>query len=247
MKLISAKTGCSKQNGFTLIEILVASIIGVFVAIVAVSTLRAISVSAEIVNTNIDKASEIRFAAKMISRDLSNICRERNFDYTKFIGTPDGDGGGGGNLTFYTTNKAKVRAGQPEGDIYEVQYFLLKNQERNMLVRRLQPNPAKEEQEEKESPVSGVESGSRGVLTVIAEDIDVFKVMYFDGSTWLSEWDIEQNRIPEIVTVTIGGRKPEKGFAAMESIFINLTRGNGGQISDLQSDEKEEEQTNTQQ
>ena len=117
------------MKGFTLIEILVASIIGVFVAVVAVGTLKAVSVNSERVCKNINKAAEIRFASKRIAADLVNLYRDRDLRNTKFVGTiQDPKRGGGSWLTFYTISRVKARASQPEGDVYEVEYYLVKNQ-----------------------------------------------------------------------------------------------------------------------
>ncbi len=69
-----------------MVEVLVASTIGVFIALVAVGTLRAITASAEIVDNNINVAAEVRFASNIISRDLSNLYRDTNQRNTRLIG-----------------------------------------------------------------------------------------------------------------------------------------------------------------
>ncbi len=56
-----------KSRGFTLVEIMVASIIGAFIAVVAVGTLRAVSDGSQMVNATIDRAAEVRFASKKIA------------------------------------------------------------------------------------------------------------------------------------------------------------------------------------
>ena len=76
----------SKRTGFTLVEVLVASTIGVFIAMVAVGALRAIIGSAEMVDRNINAAAEVRFAANMIARDLQNLYKDDDIENTKFIG-----------------------------------------------------------------------------------------------------------------------------------------------------------------
>jgi len=81
-------------------------------------------------------------------------------------------------LVFYTVSRAKARSDQAEGDIYEVEYYLMKDEDKSRLMRRLWPNPNEED-----------EPG--GILSVIAEDIDVFQVRYFDGEEWSEEWPEE--------------------------------------------------------
>ncbi|MHC4529557.1 MAG: PulJ/GspJ family protein, partial [Planctomycetota bacterium] len=55
-----------RNSGFTLVEALAASVIGVFVAAVAVGTLRNVSVSADILDTNVNAAAEVRCAAGLV-------------------------------------------------------------------------------------------------------------------------------------------------------------------------------------
>ncbi|HPS55732.1 MAG TPA: prepilin-type N-terminal cleavage/methylation domain-containing protein, partial [Sedimentisphaerales bacterium] len=92
-----------RNMGFTLIEIMVASIIGAFIAVIAVTTLRSVSICSEKVSEHIDKAAEIRFASKMISTDLMNLYREKDFENMVFVGTLENDSQQGAvNLRFYT-------------------------------------------------------------------------------------------------------------------------------------------------
>ena len=114
-------------------------------------------------------------------------------------------------MVFYTVNRMKARADQPEGDIYEVEYSLLKEGEQSLLMRRLWPNPNEE-----------YEPG--GILAVIAEDIGIFEVRYFNGEEWSNEWPEEIEDLPQLIEVGIVGKEQSRGNPAMESIMINLTR-----------------------
>ena len=201
-----------ENTGFTLVEMLVASTIGAFLIIVAAGTLRAISTSAEMVTSNIDSAAEVRFAAGLISKDLANLYRDPNFANMKFVGTvEESPQGTVSYLTFYTVAGVKARPDQPEGDVYEVEYYLLKDQEQSVLFRRLWPYP---------DPNSETEPA--GVLTVIAEDIDAFEVRYFDGSEWSNEWPEEMQTVPQLIEVNIVGRSPRLTTLSVESLTVNL-------------------------
>jgi type II secretion system protein J len=202
-----------RKTGFTLIEVMVASTIGAFVMLVAVGTLRAITESAERVDTNINSAAEVRFAAKMLKKDLVNLYRDENIENTKFIGiSGESEQIGTSYLVFYTLSRAKARTDQPEGDIYEVEYYLMKDEERSLLMRRMWPNPNKEETE------------PHGILAVIAEDIEVFQVRYFDGEEWADEWPEEMQVLPQLIEINIVGKPPSRGNPAIESLMVNLTR-----------------------
>jgi general secretion pathway protein J len=216
----------TKKTGFTLVEVMVAVTIGGFIMLVAVGTLRAITSSAEMVDTNISAAAEVRFAMNLIRRDLVNFYRDENIENTKLIGTAEESADGNVSyLVFYTVNRMKARADQPEGDIYEVEYSLLKDDDRSLLMRRLWPNPNDE-----------YEPG--GILAVIAEDIDVFEVRYFDGEEWSNEWPEEMEVLPQLIEVSIVGKPQSRGTLSMESIMVNLTRSVTAAVAASESSEE---------
>src|SRR4030042_1164668 len=121
---------------------MVASTIGAFISLVAVGTLKAVIASNELVDQNINAAAEVRFASNLIERDLINMYRDQTIENTKCIGTiEDLAEYSTSILTFYSINRTKARAYEPEGDIYEVEYYLLKEETSSALMRRLWPNP----------------------------------------------------------------------------------------------------------
>jgi len=197
------------------VEALVASTIGAFIALVAVGTLRTITTSAEIVNENIEAAAEVRFASNMISRDLVNLYREQNFRNMKLVGAINESDENSSVLTFYTVGRAKARVDQPEADVYEVEYFLKKIEEKSDLYRRLWPNPDPNDEE------------PGGILSVIAENIEFFEVRFFDGEEWANEWPEEMEVTPQLMEINIVAKPPSRGNTAMESIMVNLVRSAG--------------------
>ena len=216
----------SKKSGFTLVEVMVAVTIGGFIMLVAVGTLKAITSSAEMVDTNISAAAEVRFAMNLIAKDLANFYRDENNENTKLIGTTEESADGNVSyMVFYTVNRMKARADQPEGDIYEVEYSLLKDGDSSLLMRRLWPNPNEE-----------YEPG--GILAVIAEDINIFEVRYFDGEEWSNEWPEEMDVLPQLIEVGIVGKEQSRGNPAMESIMVNLTRSVTAAIAASESGEE---------
>jgi len=219
----------SRKTGFTLVEVLVASTIGVFIALVAVGTLRAITASAEIVDSNIKVAAEVRFASRIISRDLLNLYRDANVQNTRLIGrVNESEEGTFSSLTLYCLGRAKARIDQPEGDVYEVEYSLLKSEEKSILCRRLWPNPDPNEDE------------IHGILTVIAEDIEVFAVRYFDGEEWHNEWPEEMESVPDLVEVSIAAKQPGRTDMTLELFIANFPRPGWGQAAATEGGRQEE-------
>ncbi len=207
-----------KRTGFTLVEVLVATTIGSFIALVSVGSLRVIIGGSEAVNRNINAAAEVRFAASMIARDLVNVYRDDDSANIRFIGTVEelDDGSSTAHVLFHTLGRTKARAIQPEGDIYEVEYYLAKDEETSALMRRFWPNPHEE-----------LDPG--GILTVIAEDIEMFEISYFDGEEWAEEWPEEMESLPHIAEITIVAKQTGKGIPLMESLTLNFVRSQGGE------------------
>ncbi len=199
-------------------EVLVASTIGSFIALVAVGSLRVIIGGSKAVDDNITAAAEVRFAANMIARDLVNFYRDDNYENNMLIATIEDqdDGATTSYVVFYTLGRTKARVGQPEGDIYEVEYYLARDEEQSALMRRLWPNPHED-----------LEPG--GILTAIAENIEVFDIQYFDGEEWAAEWPEEMQSLPQLAEITIVARPSGRGVPPTESVLVNFVRAQGGE------------------
>ncbi|MHC4742959.1 MAG: type II secretion system protein GspJ [Planctomycetota bacterium] len=208
-----------RKTGFTLVEVMVATTIGTFIALVSIGALRAVTAGAQMVEENIETAAEVRFAARTLRRDLINMYKPSNVQDTKFIAYGDESGLGGSLLTFYTVSRAKARRVEPEGDIYEVEYFLSVEDEESKLMRRFWPNPDDER-----------EPG--GILSVIAEDIAIFEARFFDGTEWFSEWPEEMGTFPMLVELNIAAVQEGAKKPAMETIYINLVRSAGNLLEE---------------
>lgn len=212
------------RAGFTIVEVLVASTIGGFVALVAVSTLKAVSTSAEIVEKAVEEAAEVSFASSMITRDLVNLYRDPNVANSTLIGLAEDIGERSlSHLLLHTVGRAKARVGQPEGDVYEVEYYLMQDEDESVLMRRLWPYPNRD-----------LEPG--GVVTVIAENIDVFEVRYFDGEEWSLEWPEEMETLPALIEVNIVAVREGSRIPTMDSVLVNLVRSMGTETQTVGGD-----------
>lgn len=213
-----------RKTGFTLVEVLVATTIGTFIALVAIGTLRAVSVGAQVVEANINTAAEVRFAAKTIRHDLVNMYRTANKRDTKFIAIADTSGAVPSSyLVFYAVNRTKARFQQPEGDVYEVEYYLKVDEDKSMLMRRLWPNPTDD-----------LDPG--GMLSVIAEGIEVFEARFFDGTEWTYEWPEEMTALPLLVELNIAATQETTGRPVTETIYVNFARSTGTTLEEEQTE-----------
>lgn len=216
----------SAHKGFTLAEVLVASTISAFVALVAVGALRAVADSAQIVNRTGERSAEVGFAARLLARDLANLYRDMDPRNMRLVGASQGsDYSETPYLRFYTVGRAPARVGQPEGDMYEVEYVLMETpgletsfdeeSDATTLFRRLWPNPDRDR-----------EPG--GILVPIAQNIDVFQIRFLDEEQWVSDWPEEMESIPQLIEVTLGTVPRGPGEAIVETFTINFNRLPGG-------------------
>jgi type II secretory pathway component PulJ len=240
----------SAVGGFTLAEVLVASTISGFIAIVAVGALKAVADSAHAVNRAGETTAEVRFAARMLARDLANLYRDANPQNMKLIGASQGAGASGpAFLTFYTVGRSKARADQPEGDVYEVEYVLGTGQEEKdsveaqphtadaqaqgaVLLRRLWPNP-----DDERSP--------GGILTPIARNIGLFQILFFDGEQWVDEWPEEMRSLPELLEITLATLPQGRREPVVESFIVSfprLAKGTPGSSGETETQPGEPEQ-----
>lgn len=205
------------NRGFTLAEILVASTISVFVAVVAVGALKTVSDGTQIVTRHSETVTEVRFAARMLARDLANLYRDQDARSMRIVGASQGADSAVSYLRFYATGRTNARFGQPEGDVYEVEYFLGESPmvedevSSSSLYRRLWPNPDEDRQ-------------PGGILTPLAENIDVFQIRFSDGQQWTSDWPEEMRSLPELIEVTLVTLAQGEGNPIAESFTVSFPR-----------------------
>jgi hypothetical protein len=132
---------------------------------------------------------------------MMNLYRDTDTSKTKLVGVlVESESGLIMDLTMRVVGTGPARPGQPEGDMYEVQYFLHKEEkddmEKTVLMRRL-------------CPIVGMEDDIQsqgGILTVVAENMVGFNVQFFDGSEWQMEWGPQENLLPELVEISLAGQ-----------------------------------------
>jgi prepilin-type N-terminal cleavage/methylation domain-containing protein len=222
------------RSGFTLVEVIAAAMIGAFVAAVAIGSLRTVAAARVKIDINIAAADELRYASTMIQNDLANVYRDRDTGSTKIVGTVGEDEASPPvSLLMYVISPVKARFAGIEGDLYEVEYFINRNEDESFLMRRLCPTLGNETEEEKPA----------GILTTIAENIIDFRVMYYDDMEWTDQWPEASTSMPSLVEVTlIGVKNPdsEEPESVMRSFIASFPRIGQPRNTDTESEETDD-------
>jgi prepilin-type N-terminal cleavage/methylation domain-containing protein len=227
-----------KHTGFTLIEIMAASVITAFIALVAVSGLMGVTSARQQVDEAALVNDELRFTADCIRRDMAGFYRDPKT--LLFEGALEETPAGiFSKVRFHTVCDAKARYDQPEGDLYEVEYFLAAGDDGQTWVARRQcPIVGNEET---------LEETAGGVMTRLSERLSLFGLRYFDGTQWLAEWPMEWMRTPMLVEISLGAVVEEKGGKETiysKQFFVHFPRTEQtGESVDLEMDVQSPEET----
>jgi type II secretion system protein J len=218
--------GRHRYLGFTVVEVLVATSLGAFGALVAIASMKGASTTVRLVQDNSDRAIELRFAARRLAMDLTNIVRDTDPNYFRLeVGTEDSGAGSQSYLTFWTTLHQKVRQGQPEGDVYEVSYYIADKGDGQVFCRRVWPHPDRQVSE------------PGGVVTVLSDQIALLRVLCYDGERWLDQWSDSAQELPHMIEVTLATKADTGGMALSESILVTvLTASEAQALAQAQSE-----------
>jgi type II secretory pathway pseudopilin PulG len=230
------------RAGFTLLEVILAAVIGTFVALVAVGTLKTVIDARQRLEAATEVTDELRLVTAMLSNDIA--CLYRDPESAVFYGTVEDSGNTFiPSLTMRIVSTSKARRANPEGDVYEVQYSLLQTEEKSCIMRRC-------------CPIVGIETEEEtagGILTTIAENT-MFQVRYLAGEEWYDEWPREMDTLPEMVEFTIisippseiGKPRDEMKNVAVKTFIANFPRmpkvALNKQYIDEQSEGEQQEQ-----
>ena len=235
----SSHKSVARVEGFTLVEVMCASLIGGFVVLVAVGSLNTITQGARRIEQSAQRASEMRYVMSQITEHLNNIAiHEKPRSGQKYIpplvcqpGTRDTDGQS--DLVLRIWSHRQVRRKQPEGGVHEVEYFMDRQGDRPCLMQRLWPNPDSEK-----------EKG--GIQILLAEDVVRFEVRLFDGENWTASWPETMTTLPSLaeVKVTLQSESDKRPLEA--SCLVTLLTADQQQQNtdntDTQQDQDSEEQ-----
>jgi type II secretion system protein J len=182
------------KRGFTLIEIIVASVL---LALIAGSTTLVLARSLKTRDASgarQDAMSRAQSAATLIANDIAQAAREPDLRFGLVRVIPSGGLEGRDEVLMLARTGRTVRSNPeiPEGPVHEVQY-------------RVVDGPSKDEPAalwRREDPYVDDFVDAGGVATPIVPGIVELKVEAYDGNSWSSQWDSDELGYPVAVRVT---------------------------------------------
>ena len=192
-------------RGFTLVEILLATIIGAMIAVAAFAVFRSVTGNRDTLEYHAKIMANGRYALNLVRDDLANFYRAEDLEMTRLRGIKrDVEGKSADRLIIYVVSEQKVHKAAQEGDVYEVEYGISEDTENGIsfLARRCGAV------EDKSIGNSG------GVMTRVARYIDELKFEYFDGQDWQRQW--QQTDLPQRVRITLKLLDAESNHSSLE-------------------------------
>lgn len=104
-----------------------------------------------------------------------------------------------------------MRSGQPEGSVHEVQYTMGVYNGRNVMLRRLWPNPSEQ-------------LDPSGVVSILSGNVIGFDIRYLDDREWRNDWPIDMGRDCEVMLVSIVAQVPGESQRVVRSFMVNFPR-----------------------
>lgn len=195
-------------HGFTLVELVVASVIGALLAgstVVAVSQLlRARERSA----ARQQAYGRAEVAAALIALDAANAVRDHELRFVKVAVLDSGDGAEARDEVLMLARlgrRARPGGDGPEGDEYEIHYRvapLISEPGMSALWRRVDP-----------ALDQALDAG--GVASAVVAGVVGLDIAASDGQVWFPSWDSDRDGMPHALRITVQARSDDGRVSAV--------------------------------
>lgn len=184
-----------QSDGFTLVELIVATTLTVLVAGSTVAILRSTSAACERTDKQLELQQQARAGVLAIATALRNAARQVDKD-TGLEGVDDWMGQKGempaDRVRFFSVSEKTIRPGQPESDVKEFEFVLSRPTDGTLpaLMRRSDPT-------RNERPDEG------GVVELVAENVLGLNLAYHDGRDWREDWPEDARGWPVAIRIEL--------------------------------------------
>jgi len=195
----------SRNRAFTLVELLVAMAIGTLIVGACFAAFRTVLDAREKLAVRSALVTQGRAAVDEIAAAVRSAIAVEGIETPFFGEDRDSDALPDDRLTFFTVSDRNARRDDLESDIYEVSFYIVRDEEtgRGVLARRKDP---------------GVDDDitDGGILTEIALDVVALEMSYYDGLLWVDAWPGELDEgVPSAVRVSMTLADPDYPKAAV--------------------------------
>lgn len=181
---------CRQLNGFTLIEILIAVLLGSMVAVTGLISVRQMLQNRRLLENFSELNAQGRYAVQCLRRDLSNLYRGGWANQVQFRG---GLTGFSDSLNGLVVHSDPYAPAPNPGDLLAVNYRLETHTDGSVRLLRI---------------VRGLEPGAVAKAMVVAGPLASFKMLFWDGAAWLDQWT-DAVRLPAMIQIQLEIRSAE--------------------------------------
>jgi len=189
----------NRQSGFTLIEVILATMLSALVLAGAFASLSTILTAYGAQEGQYDASRNASLILANMSKDLNAVYLSPHQPMTRMVGT-DGRQGDfdSDTLTFISTINDVTKSGAGTSDLAEIQYYidLDSSTPEKWLLRRYDITP-------------DIDPFTGGTLALLGPQVVSLNFEYFDGMQWWPAWDSAEV-LPIAVNIRIAIFKPEQ-------------------------------------
>lgn len=188
-----------RRFGFTLVEFLLATLLGVLVVVVTLAVFRNVTRNRQMIQDTSELLGQGRYGLNTIRRDLANIHHSIDAGHMRLVGVQrQSVEGRRDRILIRVESGDHARRAETGTGVYEVEYGLVKREgtEEIFLARRSRRIEGE------------VDHERGGIISYIAGGVSELSFAYYDGEQWQGRW--EQPHLPVLVRVELVLSDPEK-------------------------------------
>ena len=212
----------NRSRAFTLVELLVVLLVTVMLIGSAAAFMHVVAGAREITENRLQGEQEAALALRIITSSLRNAYRPVTDNDVLFEGISErSDPIPSGRVRFRAIDRRIIRAGQPESDVHEIEFFVREDDSHSTLMRRT-------------DPTRNLDPDGGGVVEPIAADVVGLDLQYFDGQKWEDRWRATRKRWPTAVNVRLIYRDdsaPNSNHLGAVSAIVNFPNWTNGQTT----------------
>ncbi len=208
------------RRGFTLVELVAASVIASILAGAATMSIRRLAIGRDRSSARQAAVESVHSITRIIARDLANIARDVTLPDTivRIDDTPGSSEQQTDEILLFCRSMRPVRPEQQEettyreSNIHEVHYRLKPDREVTGVLWR------------RSDPIVDENYEGGGVAVPLGTQVFSLDFEAFDGTTWLSTWDSDNDGLPHALRVTCRVVEPGSGAVISARATVALDR-----------------------